>query len=63
MKKIILSMAVAIASMVFAPTVSANPAVTPAQAPVSMQAASSANDVVVIIIDTPDEVIVIVFVP
>lgn len=56
-------MAVAIASMVFAPTVSANPAVTPAQAPVSMQAASSANDVVVIIIDTPDEVIVIVFVP
>lgn len=60
MKKIILSMAMAILSMVFAPMVSASPAVSPAQTPVSMQAASSANDVIIIIIDTPDEVIIIV---
>lgn len=60
MKKIILSMAMAILSMVFAPMVSASPAVSSAQTPVSMQAASSANDVIIIIIDTPDEVIIIV---
>lgn len=63
MKKIILSMAIAIASMVYAPMVSASSAVTSAQTPVSMQTVSSANDIIIIIIDTPEEVIVIIVAP
>lgn len=63
MKKILLSMAMAIATLVSPTMVCANPVAASEQTSVAVQQAQSAGDVIIIIIETPDELIIIVAAP